>query len=85
MRFKQKYSSAVKLYLKALELLPQPIEQWDIAGTTFGAIGEVFFIQKEFEKYVENDLSRLYPHFYCEFMVQVIKYTLQLRSKSRTK
>ncbi len=36
------------MYLRALELLPQPVHQWEAATWLFTALGDVLFLQRNY-------------------------------------
>lgn len=45
---KQKYDEAIDYYIKAKELLPEPIYVWEASSWIFTAIGEVYFIVENY-------------------------------------
>jgi tetratricopeptide (TPR) repeat protein len=53
------YDKALKKYLKALDLLPLPKEQWDASTWIYSAIGDVYF--------AKNDYQAASDYFYDAF------------------
>ena len=44
------YTSALKYYYRALDLVPAPKTEWDAAFWLYTAIGDSYFMQHEFDK-----------------------------------
>jgi tetratricopeptide (TPR) repeat protein len=43
-----KYDEAIEMYLKALELIPQPKQMWEASTWIYTALGDTFYIKKDF-------------------------------------
>jgi tetratricopeptide (TPR) repeat protein len=43
------YRQALALYLKALDLVPDPIDEWEASTWIFAAIGDCYFLLRDFE------------------------------------
>jgi len=46
---KAKYREAIKKYIEAFQLLPEPVEQWDACTWLLAAIGDANFLSKDYE------------------------------------
>lgn len=46
----EEFAEAVECFRKALELLPQPVTDWEAATWLYGSIGDAYFSLGEFEQ-----------------------------------
>ncbi len=65
------YDRAIAQYQRAIDLVPDPICDWDISTTLLTALGETYFLQREYERahdtlagvmYCPNALGNPYIH-----------------------
>lgn len=50
----EKWEKAIKCFHKALELLPEPKEDWEAATWLYAALGDAFFFLEKYDEAVEN-------------------------------
>jgi tetratricopeptide (TPR) repeat protein len=53
------YSAAIELFRKALKVLPEPAEDWDITGWISASVGDAYFCAKNYQEALVHLLAAL--------------------------